>query len=75
MKFVINHGILPVLPPNFTKFVLFLVTPKDLSSDLKSFPKFSTNVTFAKSGSEKVMENQEMAMEKYFVKSVGTLLD
>ena len=43
-NFVISHRILPILPPNYTKFVFVLVTAKKLSSNLESlhFPMFLT---------------------------------
>ena len=31
-NFVISHGILQILSPNFTKFVLFMPTLKDVAS-------------------------------------------
>ena len=71
---MISDGTLPILPPNLTKFVCFL---KKLSSNLENlesiFRFFPQNVANAKSGREVVMENQEMVMEKYFVKYVETL--
>ena len=33
---MISHGILPILPPNCTKFVFFFAITKKLSSDLES---------------------------------------
>ena len=38
-NFVISHGILPILPPNCTKFVFFVTTLK-FSSDLESLNFF-----------------------------------
>ena len=72
---------LQILPPNCTKFVFFCSTLRKLSSDLESphFPIFPQNAANSKSGREMVIENQEISkghgkvMEKYFVKSVGTL--
>ena len=61
--FVISHGILPILPPNLTKFVFVLVTAKKLSRNLES-PHSPQNVVNAKSGRQMVIDNQEMVMEK-----------
>ena len=57
---MISHRILPILPPNFTKFVSFFVSTKKLSSNLES-PIYVAN---AKSGREMVTENEEIIMEK-----------
>ena len=59
-------------PPNCAKFVFFLVTTKKLSSDLDSphFPMFSVKRRKCKIGKK---DGQGKVMEKYFVKSVGTL--
>ena len=58
---MISHGILPILPAYFTKFVVSLVSTKKLSSILESpyFRRFSQNDANAKSGREMVMENEK----------------
>ena len=41
---MISHGILPIFPPNCTKFVVFFVTSKKLSSALESLHFLAENV-------------------------------
>ena len=55
-NFVISHEISPILPPNFTNFVNFLVTARKLSSNLESL-RFLQNVANVKSRREMVMKN------------------
>ena len=78
MEFGISHGILPILPLNCTKFVFF-VTTKKLSYDLESlhFLMYSTKRHECKigkmNGHGKSRNGHGKVMEKYVVKSVGTL--
>ena len=60
-------------PQHCTKFCIFLVTTRKLSSDLESL-HFLTSAKHPEFiNGEMVMENQEMVMEYYFVKSVGIM--
>ena len=65
---MISYGILPILP----QICIVLVNTKKLSSNLESlhFPMFSAKCCECKIGKR---DGHEMVMEKYFVKSVGTL--
>ena len=75
-NFVVSHGILPILPQNYS---IFLVNSKKLSSDLESphFPMFSAKHCECKIGERnghgKSRKGHGKVMDKYFVKSVGTL--
>ena len=61
--------------PKFYQICCVFFATKKLRSNLESphFPMFLQNVANTTSGREMVMENQVMVMEKYLVKSVGTL--
>ena len=78
-KFLITHGILPILPPSFIKFVFYLVTTKKLSRDLESlhFLTYSAKRRKCKirkiDGHGKSRNYHGKVMEKYVFKSVGTL--
>ena len=76
-KLVKSHGILPILPPDCTKFVVFSTTKK-LSIGLENLhcPMFPAKRHYCKIEKrdchEKSRNSHGKVMEKYFVKSVGT---
>ena len=81
-NFVLSHGILPILLPNCAKFDFFFVaTIKKLSSVLGSphFLTFSAKTCEAnvgmKYGHGKSRNGHGKVTEKYFFKSVGTLIN
>ena len=65
MKFIMSNFMLPILPLNFTKFVPFLWTLRNLASP--HFPTFCMNANLSR---EMVLENLEMVMEKSWGKKV-----
>ena len=74
---MISHGILPILLPNCTKFVLSLVATKKLSSDLESqhFQTFSAKRHKLKIGQRdghgKSRNGHGKVMEKIFCQVCG----
>ena len=76
---MISHGIFTYFVPKVYKICLILVSTKKLSSDLESlhFPIFSAKCSEFKIGERNVhgksRNGHGKVMEKYFVKSVGTL--
>ena len=77
---VMSHWILPILPQNYVKFLLFFVTTKKLSSNLESlhFSTFSAKCCECKIGKKdgygKSRNGGGKVIDKYFVKCLGTLL-
>ena len=78
---MISHGILLILPPNCTKFVFF-GRHQEINIDVES-PHFNTfsikrhECEIGKKkghGKSRNYHRQITCMEKYFVKSVGTLM-
>ena len=73
MNFVNSHGILPLLPPNCTKFVSFFATTKKLIIRVESlhFPVFSTKCREYKikkrDGHGKLRNCHGKVMEEIFV--------
>ena len=68
---MINHGILPILPLNFTKFVPFMPTLKKLASAqvVCNFPQNVVNAKIAqKSGNGKLRNCHGEVMDKMFCK-------
>ena len=78
-NFVISHRILPISPPNCTKFAHYFATTKKSNFDIESlhFPMFSAKYCKYKiekrDGHGKLRNSHGKVMKKYFVKSVGTL--
>ena len=73
---MISHGILPILPPKFYKICISFVSTKKLNSNLKTsffFTKCRDCKIENRDGQEKLRNGHGKVMEKYVVKSVGTL--
>ena len=76
-----SHGILLILPLNFTRFLPFLPTLRNLVSVKKVhifclFPQSVVNEKFAqRDGHGKSRNSLGEVMDKYLTKYVGTLID